>query len=134
MEREYPQLDVSRLKRRELDLLVDLFTLWSREPIEEEEEEEEDGDKEEDPIKAEMTAFWDARLRQLLKDRYDVKVSQGIISLIKMQCAVLCLILRMACLKWTINCGWWSAAEQPSHTRSTATGERRETHSICSTK
>ncbi len=59
-------MDLTRFKSHEIDMLEAIFALWSRDPSEDDEEGEE---------QCALDNFWDFRLRQLLKDRFDVKVS-----------------------------------------------------------
>ena len=58
-------IDLTKLKRKEIDALGDIFKLWSK--VKDEDEEEQ--------IEVDMNAFWDDRLRQLMMERYDARVS-----------------------------------------------------------
>lgn len=59
-------VDLSKLKSKEKDVLAEIFKLWSKVKQE----------NEEDQIDVDMNGFWDARLRQLMTERYDARVSR----------------------------------------------------------
>ncbi len=113
-----PGVDLGRLKRKEVDALEQIFKIWANES---EEEEEEDGGT----AVGSMEKPWDCRLRQLLMDRYDARVSQTEQSTRNFD-GVNVQHLRMDCSRWITSFVWSIAEGLESLTRSIATGERLE--------
>lgn len=58
-----PNIDLSRLRHKDLDALEGIFKFWSRE---------------ESAVSVDVRTIWDQRLRHFLKDRYDAKVSNSL--------------------------------------------------------
>jgi hypothetical protein len=71
-EKVIPNVDLSKLKSRELDVLEKIFSSWKGGNI----NTLGDCSAREEGQALDLRTFWDFRLRQLLMDRYDVKVGE----------------------------------------------------------